>query len=200
MGAERLHVYELRERHYVPGPGRAYKGVVSSPGGPLEVGTVVLMEGKGAGRVVEANLDLKSFKLELDQLGEIRVGFKAAGKLLQPLPEEHFLYRKIEAPDELTESAAGDPSGALRQLLESFDRPLVAGEIRQAVAGLVGERQWTSWWAAARKHPQVVTSGSGPRQTYRWAASGDEADRVVRDRFAAADVVVSYLPFPTAVV
>ncbi len=41
MAAERLHVYELLERHYVPGPGRAYKGAVASPGGPLALGTAV---------------------------------------------------------------------------------------------------------------------------------------------------------------
>ena len=70
-------------------------------------------------------------------------------------------------------------------MLESYDRPLTAGEVRDILHGIVGESQWTSWWSAARKHQQVVASGGG-RQTYRWAeTSGDALDSVWKS-FAAA--------------
>ena len=142
----------------------------------FDVGTVVAMEGKGVGRVVEANLGLESFKVDFERIRGVNVGFKAAPKLLRPLAPEHVLRRKLEQPAALKALA---PPELLRVVLESYDRPLTGGEIRDVVAGIVAEPQWTSWWSAARKHPQVVASGSGARQTYSWAgSSGDAMDSV----------------------
>jgi transcription elongation GreA/GreB family factor len=141
----------------------------------FDVGTVVAMEGKGVGRVVEANLGLESFKVDFERNKGLMVGFKAAPKLLQPLSPEHVLRRKIEDPASLKTLP---PPELLRAVLQSYDRPLTAGEIRDILHGIVGESQWTSWWSAARKHPQVVASGGG-RQTYHWAeTSGDALDSV----------------------
>jgi len=149
----------------------------------FDVGTVVAMEGKGVGRVVEANLGLESFKVDFERNKGLMVGFKAAPKLLQPLSTNHVLRRKIENPASLKSLA---PPDLLRAVLESYDRPLTAGEIRDILHGIVGESQWTSWWSAARKHQQVVASGGG-RQTYRWAeTSGDALDSVWKS-FAKAD-------------
>jgi transcription elongation GreA/GreB family factor len=143
----------------------------------FDVGTVVAMEGKGVGRVVEANLGLESFKVDFERNKGLMVGFKAAPKLLQPLSQTHVLRRKIEEPQALK---ALPPPELLRAVLESYNRPLTAGEVRDILHGIVGESQWTSWWAAARKHPQVVASGGG-RQTYHWAeTSGDALDSVWR--------------------
>jgi transcription elongation GreA/GreB family factor len=142
----------------------------------FDVGTVVAMEGKGVGRVVEANLGLESFKVDFERIRGLTVGFKAAPKLLRPLPVEHVLRRKLEAPAVLK---ALTPPELLRTVLQSYDKPLTAGEVRDILAGLVSESQWTAWWSAARKHPQLVASGSGARQTYRWAeSSGDALDSV----------------------
>jgi transcription elongation GreA/GreB family factor len=142
----------------------------------FDVGTVVAMEGKGVGRVVEANLGLESFKVDFERIRGLTVGFKAAPKLLRPLVPEHVLRRKLEEPAALK---ALSPPELLQVALQSYDRPLTAGEIRDILAGIVSEAQWTAWWAASRKHPQVVASGSGARQTYRWAdSSGDALESV----------------------
>jgi transcription elongation GreA/GreB family factor len=144
----------------------------------FDVGTVVAMEGKGVGRVVDANLGLESFKVDFERHRGLMVGFKAAAKLLRPLAPAHVLRRKLEDPEGLRAAA---PPELLRITLQSFDRPLTAGEIREVLAGIVGETQWTSWWGAARKHPQVLATGSGARQTYTWAEStGDAQDSVWR--------------------
>ena len=141
----------------------------------FDVGTVVAMEGKGVGRVVEANLGLESFKVDFERNKGLMVGFKAAPKLLQPLGPTHILRRKIEEPQVIK---ALPPPELLHAVLESYNRPLTAGEIRDILHGIVGESQWTSWWTAARKHQQVVASGGG-RQTYHWAeSSGDALDSV----------------------
>jgi len=138
----------------------------------FDIGTVVAMEGKGVGRVVEANLGLESFKVDFERIRGVNVGFKAAPKLLRPLVSEHVLRRKLEEPAVLKALA---PAALLRVTLQSYDRPLTAGEIRDVLAGIVSEAQWTGWWSAARKHAQVVASGSGARQTYHWAGSSDDA-------------------------
>src|SRR4051794_12391945 len=142
----------------------------------FDVGTVVAMEGKGVGRVVEANLGLESFKVDFERIRGLTAGFKAAPKLLRPLPPEHVLRSKLENPAGLK---ALTPPELLHAVLTSYDRPLTAGEVREVLAGIVSESQWTSWWSAARKHQQVVASGTGARQTYRWAdSSGDALDSV----------------------
>ncbi|HKV09789.1 MAG TPA: GreA/GreB family elongation factor [Thermoanaerobaculia bacterium] len=142
----------------------------------FDVGTVVAMEGKGVGRVVDANLGLESFKIDFERIKGLTVGFKAAPKLLRPLEKSHVLRRKLEEPATLK---ATPPPELLRITLQSYDRPLTAGEVRDILAGIVSESQWTSWWGAARKHPQVVASGTGARQTYKWAeSSGDALDSV----------------------
>jgi transcription elongation GreA/GreB family factor len=144
----------------------------------FDVGTVVAMEGKGVGRVVEANLGLESFKVDFERIRGLTVGFKAAPKLLRPLAPPHVLRRKLEKPEELK---AMTPPQLLHLTLQSYDRALTAGEVRDILAGIVGESQWTSWWGAARKHAQVVASGTGARQTYHWAeSSGDAMDSVWR--------------------
>lgn len=150
----------------------------------FDVGTVVAMEGKGVGRVVDANLGLESFKVDFERHKGLMVGFKAAPKLLQPLKTDHVLRRKIEAPDTLKSLP---PPELLRVVLQSYDRPLTAGEIRDVLHGIVGESQWTSWWGAARKHQQVVASGGGARQTYRWADTDADALDSVWKAFQKAD-------------
>ncbi|HZF11851.1 MAG TPA: GreA/GreB family elongation factor [Thermoanaerobaculia bacterium] len=147
----------------------------------FDVGAIVWMQGRGAGRVVEANLGLESFKVDFERFPGLTVGFKAAPKLLLSLDKGHVLRRKIEEPQVL---AALSPSELLRVTLQSTAKPMTAGEIREALYGLVSESGWTAWWGAARKHPQVVTSG-GPggagRQTYTWAeSSGSALDSVWR--------------------
>jgi transcription elongation GreA/GreB family factor len=148
-----------------------------------DVGTVVAMEGKGVGRVVGVNLGLESFKVDFERHRGLMVGFKAAAKLLHPLAPEHVLRRKLEQPAALRLES---PPELLRITLQSYDRPLGAGEIREVLAGIVGEAQWSAWWTAARKHPQVVASGAGARQTYAWAESRNDAQETVWKAFARA--------------
>ena len=154
----------------------------------FEVGTVVEMEGKGVGHVREVNLELRSFKVDLERLQGLRVGFSAAPKLLRPLPDGHFLRRKLEQPEALAQLKTESPAELLRLVLESSDGAQTAAQIRIALTGLVTEGGWTSWWGAARKHPQVLTEGSSSRQAYRWAGSSEDALQAIREAFDAADL------------
>ncbi len=152
-----------------------------------DIGAIVWMEGKGAGRVAEVNFGLEGFKVDFEKQRGVTVGFRAAAKLLKPLPPGHLLRRKLEEPESLAAMGEQAPSELLREVLESHARALSAGEIKEALSGIVSDSQWTSWWAAARRHEQVMTSGSGGRQAYSWAASGGHATDAVLRAFERAD-------------
>ncbi|HUF79481.1 MAG TPA: hypothetical protein VMR44_11255, partial [Thermoanaerobaculia bacterium] len=155
---------------------------------PYDVGAVVWMKGKGAGRVVEMNLELEGFKVDFAGHAGLSVGFRAAPRMLEPLPEGHVLRRKVERPEALAALAESDPPGLLRVVFESFGRPLTGGEVKEAVQGVVPDDRWTAWWSAARKHPQVVAHGGGGRQAYTWLASEGHALEAVWARFAKAEL------------
>jgi transcription elongation GreA/GreB family factor len=150
---------------------------------PYDVGTIVAMEGRGVGTVSEVNYQLSKLRVEFLHGTPLNVGFRAAAKMLEPLPPEHILRRKVEEPEVLEGLEAPD---LLRVVLESRGREMTAGEIRQDLAGVVDDDRWSSWWTAARKHPQVVVHGKG-RQTYSWAASEDHALDTVWSAFEAAE-------------
>jgi transcription elongation GreA/GreB family factor len=57
------------------------------------------------------------------------------------------------------------------------------------LTGIVADGEWASWWSAARKHPQILTVGSGSRQSYSWAASDSDAIESMHRAFSAADPV-----------
>ena len=153
----------------------------------LVPGVIVWMEGKGVGTITEVNLGLQSLKVDFERIKGLSVGFKVASKLLHQLPDDHVLRRKLEEPDELKDLAKKDPPEVLRAVLQSFDKPMTAGEIREALDGVVASRSWASWWSRARQHPQVLTK-AGARPTYSWASSGDEALKSVESAFEEADL------------
>jgi len=152
-----------------------------------DVGAIVWMEGKGPGRVAEVNFGLEGFKVDFEKQRGVTVGFRAAAKLLKPLPPGHLLRRKLEEPETLAQLLEQAPAELLREVLASHDRPLSAGEIKEALSGIVADSQWTSWWGAARRHEQVMTTGAGGRQAYSWAASGGHASDAVWRAFERTD-------------
>src|SRR4030095_5292490 len=85
----------------------------------------------------------------------------------------------IEEPERLH---ALSPPELLERILTSFARPVTVAELRDAVEGLVPAERWSTWWTAARKHPQVVAS-STVRNAYVWAGSSEEATAAVWRQF-----------------
>jgi transcription elongation GreA/GreB family factor len=151
-------------------------------------GTIVRMEDRGVGEITDVNITLEKLRVDLAGKGEITVGFGAAAKVLEVLPPDHFLFRKVRMPDELRDISSEDPPRALQLLLESMATPLSAGAVRDAFSGLVDESAWSSWWSSAKGHPQVITSGKGARQTYTWAASKGQASEETLRLFESSDL------------
>ena len=147
----------------------------------FQKGDIVEMAGRGVGRIAEVNMALQTFKVDLEAVNGVAVGFRAAGKMLSLLPDEHVLRQKVEKPEQLKDLK---PTQLLERTLKSYDRPLTGAEIRAIVVGIIPQRRWSSWWTSARKQPQVLSSG-GPRQTYRWVEATD-AEASLWEEFRAA--------------
>jgi transcription elongation GreA/GreB family factor len=150
-------------------------------------GEAFFMSGRGAGIVTELNPDLGHTRLDFEKDKRIAVPLGAAAKYLTPLQEGHILREKFRDPDKLKAEAKAKPAEFVAKVLQSFGRPMTMPEIRDAVIGIVDESKWSSWWTAARKNPQVVTSGSGAKATYSWNTSAAGAENTVRRDFDKAD-------------
>lgn len=149
----------------------------------FDVGTIVRMKDKGAGRIKEVNMALESFKVVLEGKLELRVGFGGAAKLLDALPVGHVLRRKLEDPDSLKKLA---PPELLRLVLEGESQSLTGAEIKKILTGVVSAQKWNSWWTAARKHPQAMVDPKNKR-AYVWAASSEDAQDAVWVAFQTAE-------------
>ncbi|MEO8347902.1 MAG: GreA/GreB family elongation factor, partial [Acidobacteriota bacterium] len=149
-------------------------------------GEVYYLAGRGAGRIAEMNPALDVIRLEVGGV-RIPLSLASAEKNLEPLPPGHFLREKVESLDTLRELAAKEPAGAVRRLLDSFGRPLSAGQVRELFAGIVDEERWTSFWTSARRHPQLLVAGAAKSALVSWSESASAADETVRREFAAAD-------------
>src|SRR5262245_17540479 len=152
-------------------------------------GAIYFLPGRGAGRLVEMNPALDVMRLEVGGT-KVPLSLVSAEKNLVPLPEGHFLRRKVEDPGGLAELADQDPAEALRLLLTSFGRPLTLQDVKEHFAGVVPEDLWTTFWASARRNRQVLVSGSSKSAAVSWSESADAAEETVRQTFLRAEPAV----------
>ena len=151
----------------------------------FRVGDIYAMAGRGAGRIAEMNPTLDVIRLEV---GGARVPLSLVGaeKNLTPLPAGHFLRQKVEEPETLRTLSEKDPAETVHRLIQSFGRAMTVQEVRDHMGGLVEEPRWSAFWAAARRHRQLVVSGSGKSAAVAWSESADAAEGSVRQEFEAA--------------
>ena len=144
-----------------------------------DVGTVVEVVGQGVGRVVDLNLQLENIKVDIGGSRPVSVPFGAVRRYLRPLPEGDFRRRKVEDPESLADFVEKQPAEALTQVLESLTEPSGVSAIKGALDGVLPTASWTSWWAKARKHPRILSSGSGSRLRYAVSQSAESADEIL---------------------
>ena len=159
--------------------GRIARWLRFTPGG------IYFMPGRGAGRLVEMKPALDVMRLEVGST-KLPLSLVSAEKMLVELPEDHFLRRKVEDSKTLAALAETDPPETVRQLLASFGGRSTVQEVRDHLAGLVPEEKWTSFWSAARKHKQLLVSGSAKSAAVVWSESADAAEDSVRQAFQKA--------------
>jgi transcription elongation GreA/GreB family factor len=161
----------------------------------FEVGRCFFMAGRGAGKVVEMNFALDAVRVDFEKSVGVSIPIGVAAKSLTPLPEGHFLHDKLTSRDSLGALVLSDPPEGLRRLLDSFGRPLALADVKEAVAGLVPEERWTSWWTAARKNAHVVLHGSGKSATVEWTHTTEAADAAILAKFEKAHSPEARLDF-----
>ncbi len=151
-----------------------------------DVGTVVEVTGQGVGRVIDLNLQLENIKVDIHGKRPISVPFGAANRFLRPLPEGDFRRRKVEDPEDLAAFVVEQPGEALVQILESLSAPGDVAAIKAALDGVLPANRWTSWWNGAKKHPRVLSSGSGSRLRYEVSHSAEAAGESLLDELRKA--------------
>ena len=151
----------------------------------FQPGEIYFMPGRGAGRLVEMNPALDVMRVEVGG-ARVPLSLVSAEKNLAPLPPEHFLRKKVEDPKALSGLAEKEPAETVRWLLASFGRPLTVQEIKDHLAGIVTEDRWSAFWTAARKHPQMLVSGSAKSAKVTWSESAGAAEQSVRSAFEKA--------------
>ncbi|MBK8595819.1 MAG: GreA/GreB family elongation factor [Holophagales bacterium] len=161
----------------------------------FEVGRCFFMAGRGAGKVVEMNFALDAVRVDFEKSVGVSIPIGVAAKSLTPLPDGHFLHQKLTSREALGALVLSDPSEGLRRLLDSFGRPLALADVKEAVAGLVPEERWTSWWTAARKNAHVVLHGSGKSATVEWTHTTEAADAAILAKFEKAHTPEARLDF-----
>jgi len=150
-------------------------------------GTGVYVEKLGVGRVTEVNLALGKLRVSFAQREAQPTSFRLdeAERLLQRLPEGHFLLIKMDSPEELRALAKDNPGELLRRLFESVGREVPLGELKSMLEGIVDGKRWSGWWGSARKDRRLAVS-PGSRPVCRWSASGSDADTGILARFGRA--------------
>ncbi|MEP6993048.1 MAG: GreA/GreB family elongation factor [Acidobacteriota bacterium] len=148
-------------------------------------GDIYLMPVRGAGRLVDMNPALDVMRLEVAGV-RVPLSLVSAEKNLTRLPEEHFLRRRVEDPQAVADLAEKDAPETVRWLLASFGRSMTVAEIKEHVSRVVGEERWSSFWTAARKHPQILVSGSAKSAVVAWTDSAGAAEGSVRESFEKA--------------
>ena len=151
-------------------------------------GECYFMAGRGAGRVIELNPDLGVCRVDFEKDKRVSVPLGAAHKFLIPLRPGHLLRRKLEDEQAFKAEAVKQPAETFAKLLQSFGRAMSVSEVRDSMIGIVPDEKWTSWWTAARKHPQIVIGGAGAKATYAWNASSGAAEASITREFDRADV------------
>ena len=151
----------------------------------FRVGDIYAMAGRGAGRIAEMNPALDVIRLEVGG-ARVPLSLVSAEKNLTELPPGHFLRQKIEELQSLRTLSETEPAETVRRLLASFGRAMTVQEVRDHLAGIVDDSRWSGFWAAARRHPQLVVSGSGKSAQVAWTESADAAEGSVRRDFEAA--------------
>jgi transcription elongation factor GreA len=148
-------------------------------------GRVVHIPAKGTARVRESNPKLGLVRVVFENGETMTLRIDEAQRLAQSLPIEHFLSQKYHAPARLIALAESDPAGLLESLFMSVNRPLQLNEIRDMLAGIVHEAQWSAWWGKVRKDPRL-TVGAGAKPSVTWNSSAAGASSALADQFDQA--------------
>lgn len=118
----------------------------------LKPGTYCQHKSWGFGQVKAWNLLLNQVVVDFESKKHHTMQPQYAAESLQPLPDDHFLVRKITQLDTLKGQARDDIPGFFAQLLGGFGGKLTQDQIQKAVTNeIVPEADFKKWWDNAKK-------------------------------------------------
>jgi transcription elongation GreA/GreB family factor len=150
-------------------------------------GRVVYLPSKGIARVKEANPKFGVIRIIIIKNNEqLSLRIDEAERLTQSLSASHFLARTLNDKDALIKTAQSDPGELLRMLFSSLRREVALNDLREMLAGIVPDPQWSAWWARARKDPHLVV-GSGTKSKLNWNDSVADGNAALMTKFLQAN-------------
>ena len=127
--------------------------------------------GWGTGEIMEISFVREQLQIEFENVGGLKeLSFANAFKVLEPLPQEHFLARRFSDPDQFEKEAKADPLLIIKLLLKDLG-PKTSQEIKDELIELViPEKDWAKWWQGVRvrlkKDPMIETPGESDDTFY----------------------------------
>lgn len=158
--SERLRMVGLRNRENFQGALSQYDLLAH-----MAVGKFVYHGGGwGVGEIMEVSTVREQIGVEFETLNGVKqFTFINALKVLEPLPDEHFLAKRFGNPDAFEKEAKEDPVKVVKQLLTDLG-PKTAGEIKDEICGLIiPDDDWNRWWQNARAKLKKDTFISNPK-------------------------------------
>lgn len=152
----------------------------------FDVGGIFYEQGYGVGKVKEINVKLNVIRMDFH--GRKDVTIELGDSEVIPLDADHVLREKFTSPEEFRRKVKDAPDEMLGRLLNDFKRPMNVAEIKSCLTGVIEPEQWSRWWTAARRNPQVITSGKGAQATYEWTDSSAVVDESLKEAFKAANL------------
>jgi transcription elongation GreA/GreB family factor len=118
----------------------------------LKPGTYCQHKSWGFGQVKAWNLLLNQVVVDFENKKHHTMQPQYAAESLQPLPDDHFLVRKITQLDTLKSQARDDIPSFFAQLLGGFGGKLTQDQVQKALAPeVVSEADFKKWWDNAKK-------------------------------------------------
>src|SRR4051812_35322484 len=118
----------------------------------LKPGTFCLHKSWGFGRVAEWNVLLNQIVIDFTGKKSHPMQLAYAADNLTPLSAEHFLSRKATDLPGIRALLKSDPTGVVRNILESLGGSGTINQISQMMIGdLFNETEWKRWWSSTAK-------------------------------------------------
>lgn len=145
--SERLRMVGLRNRDQFQGALSQYDLLAHMAPGKF----VYHSGGWGVGEIMELSTVREQIGVEFESLAGIKqFTFANALKVLEPLPDDHFLSKRFGNADAFEKEAKEDPVKVIKQLLTDLG-PKSASEIKDEICGLIiPDEDWNRWWQNAR--------------------------------------------------
>lgn len=118
----------------------------------LKPETFCMHKSWGFGRVSRWNLLLNQIVIDFESKKHHTMQVQYAAETLQPLPEDHFLVRKVKQPQTLQQLANEDPVQLTQLVLESFGGKITQDQLQRALAPeVVTQEEFKKWWDNTKK-------------------------------------------------